>query len=194
MAAARGRLEVCRLLVESKADVAAMSWCFRPPPSHHVSLTICLAAMATLHSSWPSTTNKPTLLDTSSMCSFNPLFCLWIGSRADVAERQMGFRPPTSHNGSLTSYLAAVAEQHSHCPSAKTKPALLHPCASSARCKEIMCPYAEALLRNKENRYCPVRRCCWGSRGGGGGACKEISPKVGFEYRNLNTVSHRRLL
>jgi hypothetical protein len=45
-----GHLEVARLLVESKADVAAINLCFSPPPSHHPSLTICLAAMAALHS------------------------------------------------------------------------------------------------------------------------------------------------
>jgi hypothetical protein len=38
----RGQLEICRLLVESKADVAARTRCFSPPPSHHLSLTICL--------------------------------------------------------------------------------------------------------------------------------------------------------
>ncbi len=57
-------LEVTRLLVESKADVAARSRCFSPPPSHHLSLTICLAAMAALHSSGPSSKTKPTLLRT----------------------------------------------------------------------------------------------------------------------------------
>ena len=59
-----GRLEVCRLLVESKADVAARDRCFSPPPSHHLSLTICLAAMAKLHSNTPSTRTKPPLLHT----------------------------------------------------------------------------------------------------------------------------------
>ena len=59
-----GRLEVCRLLVESKADVAARNWCFSPPPSHHLSLTIGLAALAKLHSKGPSFTTKPTLLHT----------------------------------------------------------------------------------------------------------------------------------
>ena len=57
-------LEIARLLVESKADVAARSMCFSPPPSHHLSLTICLAAAATLHSKTPSSTTKPTLLHT----------------------------------------------------------------------------------------------------------------------------------
>jgi ankyrin repeat protein len=61
--AARGRLEVTRFLVESKADVAA-SRCFSPPFSHHLSLTICLAAMAKLHSNAPSTATKPTSLHT----------------------------------------------------------------------------------------------------------------------------------
>ena len=59
-----GRLEVTRLLVESKADVAARDQCFSPPPSHHLSLTICLAAMAELHSNGPSTTTNPSLLHT----------------------------------------------------------------------------------------------------------------------------------
>ena len=62
--ARNGRLEVARVLVESKADVAARSRCFSPPPSHHLSLTICLAAMAKLHSKRPSATTKPTLLHT----------------------------------------------------------------------------------------------------------------------------------
>ena len=55
---------VSRLLVESKADVAARNRCFSPPPSHHLSLTICLAAVATLHSKSPSPATKPRLLHT----------------------------------------------------------------------------------------------------------------------------------
>jgi hypothetical protein len=51
-------------LVESKADVAARTRCFSPPPSHHLSLTICLAAKVTLHSNTPSTATKPRLLHT----------------------------------------------------------------------------------------------------------------------------------
>ncbi len=62
--AMQGQLEMCRLLVESKADVAARARCFSPPPSHHLSLTICLAALAQLHSDTPSTATKPTLLHT----------------------------------------------------------------------------------------------------------------------------------
>jgi hypothetical protein len=62
--AARGRLEVTRLLVESKADVAARDMCFSPPPSHHLSLTIGLAAVAGLHSNGPSAAKKPTSLHT----------------------------------------------------------------------------------------------------------------------------------
>ena len=58
------QLEVCRLLVESKADVAARDRCFSPPPFHYLSLTICLAAVATLLSNTPSTETKPTLLHT----------------------------------------------------------------------------------------------------------------------------------
>jgi hypothetical protein len=48
--AIESRLELCRLLVESKADVAARDRCFSPPSSHHLSLTDCFAAVATLHS------------------------------------------------------------------------------------------------------------------------------------------------
>ena len=59
-----GRLEVTRLLVESKADVAVRTKCFSPPPSHHLSLTICLAAVATLHSITPSIATTTTLLHT----------------------------------------------------------------------------------------------------------------------------------
>ncbi len=50
-----------RLLVESKANVAAKDWCFSPPPSHHLSLTIRLAALGKLHSNSPSTATKPLL-------------------------------------------------------------------------------------------------------------------------------------
>ena len=61
---ANGHLEVTRLLVESKADVTAKTRCFSLPPSHHLSLTICLAAVAALHSNTPSTATKPTSLHT----------------------------------------------------------------------------------------------------------------------------------
>ena len=64
LSARSGHVEVCRLLVESKADVAARERCFSPFPSHHLSLTICFAAGATLHSKMPSRTTKPTLLHT----------------------------------------------------------------------------------------------------------------------------------
>ena len=64
LSASRGRLDVTRLLVESKADVAARDRCFCPPPCHHVSLTICLVAMVSLHCCVPATALKPTLLHT----------------------------------------------------------------------------------------------------------------------------------
>jgi hypothetical protein len=57
-----GHLEIARLVVESKVDIAARDRYFSPPPSHHLPLTICLAAVATLHSNAPSTATKPTLL------------------------------------------------------------------------------------------------------------------------------------
>ena len=62
--AAKGRLEVTRLLVESKANAAARDLYASPPPSHHLSLTICIAVMATLPSHSPSAATKPTLLHT----------------------------------------------------------------------------------------------------------------------------------
>jgi hypothetical protein len=62
--AAKGHLDITRLLVESKADVAARDLYASPPPSHHLSLTVCIAVMATLPSNAPSTTTKPTLLHT----------------------------------------------------------------------------------------------------------------------------------
>ncbi len=44
--AREGHVEFCRLLVESKADVAARDRCFSPPPSHHLSLTYYLPCSA----------------------------------------------------------------------------------------------------------------------------------------------------
>ncbi len=64
LSASFGHLEVTQLLVDSRADVAARTRCFSLPPSHHLSLTICLAVMAKLHSNAPSTTTKPKLLHT----------------------------------------------------------------------------------------------------------------------------------
>ena len=64
LSALAGHLDVTRLLVESNADVAAYDMCFSPPPSHHLSLTICLAAVAKLHSNAPSATTKTALLHT----------------------------------------------------------------------------------------------------------------------------------
>jgi hypothetical protein len=72
------QLEITCLLVESNADVAARAKCFSPPPSHHLSLTICLAAMATLLSNALSTTTDPTLLRTcaASACLKDALPCV----------------------------------------------------------------------------------------------------------------------
>jgi hypothetical protein len=78
-----------------------------------------------------------------------------------------------------------VAEQHSHCPSAKTKLAMLHTCAASARCKAIPCPRAAALLRNKKTILVRLAALLLGGRGG---VYKDISPKFGFGISNLNTV------
>ena len=65
-----GHVETCRFLVEWKTDVAARDKCFSPPPSHHLSLTICLAAKAILHSNWPSTElNTPQLPTSLHTCA-----------------------------------------------------------------------------------------------------------------------------
>jgi hypothetical protein len=48
-AACSGRVDVCRLLVESKANVVARDKCFSPPLSHHLLLTVCLAVRVALH-------------------------------------------------------------------------------------------------------------------------------------------------
>jgi hypothetical protein len=90
--AAIGELEVTRLLVESKADVAAENKCFNPPPSHHLSLTICLAAVATLHSNAPSTRTKPTSLHTCA-ASARPNDAL---SRAAAVATLHSKRPPAN--------------------------------------------------------------------------------------------------
>jgi ankyrin repeat protein len=66
LSAIKGHLEVTRLLVESKADVTAENGCFSPPSFHHLSLTICLAALAEMHSKWPSDATNSTLLNTCS--------------------------------------------------------------------------------------------------------------------------------
>ena len=84
----------------------------------------------------------------------------------------------------LPNCLAAVAEQHSHRPSGKIKPAVLHTCAASARCKAILCTRA-ALLRNKKT---VLVRLAAAVGGRGGGVCRDTSPKFGFGYSNLNTV------
>ena len=67
ISAQEGRLEMCRLLVESKADVAARDRCFSPLFSHHLTLTLCLAAGAALHSNTPSTTTKTAWLHTCTV-------------------------------------------------------------------------------------------------------------------------------
>ena len=98
--AANGHLEVCRLLVESKADVAASDRCFIPPPSHHLSLTICFAVLATLHSDMPSTTTRiPMWLHT----------CAASARRNDALPRLLRPSPPTV-NKVLLRVAAAVCQ------------------------------------------------------------------------------------
>ena len=62
--AANGFVEICRLLVASKADVAARRRCRSPWRARNLPLTPCVAATATLHSKLPSSTTRPTLLHT----------------------------------------------------------------------------------------------------------------------------------
>jgi hypothetical protein len=64
--AANGRLEVCRLLVASKADVAARNRCRSPLRARHGLLTP-VAEAAKLHSETPSTLKRPTLLHICSV-------------------------------------------------------------------------------------------------------------------------------
>jgi hypothetical protein len=90
----QGRLEFSCLLVESKADVAARDRCFSPLPSHHLSLTICLAAMAELHSNGPSTGIKPPSLHT----------CAASARRNDALPRLLRPAPRT-----INTYLLRVA-------------------------------------------------------------------------------------
>ena len=59
-----GHAEICRVLVASKADVAARARCRSPWRARNLPLTPCVAAMARLHSNGPSTATRPTLLHT----------------------------------------------------------------------------------------------------------------------------------
>ena len=140
-----GHLEVTRLLVESKANVAARR-CFSPPPSHHLSLTICLAALASLHSHWPYTATKPTSLHT---CAASALLNDALPRAAAAQIKTEPSFPRRTANLStcvlllnlrckiisllLTLFqLAAMATLHSNWLSTATKPKLLHTCAASA--------------------------------------------------------------
>ena len=59
-----GFVETCRVLVASKADVAARDRCRSPWRARNLPLTPCVAATAGLHSDGPSTGTVPTLLHT----------------------------------------------------------------------------------------------------------------------------------
>jgi ankyrin repeat protein len=59
-----GFVEICRLLVASKADVAARLRCRSPWRARNLPLTPCVAAPAKLHSNTPSNKTRPTLLHT----------------------------------------------------------------------------------------------------------------------------------
>ena len=61
-AAAGGRLEICLLLVEAKADVGARTRCQRPRRAHPVSLTPCAAAAAAPPSTGPTVIAGPASL------------------------------------------------------------------------------------------------------------------------------------
>ncbi len=93
LSAEHGRLEITRLLVESKADVAATTRCFSPPQSHHLSLTIRLAAGAALHS--PSPKSLPTTLLHTSAAS---------ARLNDSLPRLLRTSPPTSNRPTILQY------------------------------------------------------------------------------------------
>ncbi len=57
-----GNLEICRLLVDSRADIQAKIRCCSPRRFRRLPLTLCVLATAELHSNWPSTSTSPTLL------------------------------------------------------------------------------------------------------------------------------------
>ena len=59
-----GHAEICRVLVASKADVAARGRCRSPWIARNLPLTPCVAGKAKLHSNTPSNTTMPTLLHT----------------------------------------------------------------------------------------------------------------------------------
>jgi hypothetical protein len=61
---AAGFVETCRLLVASKADVAARGGCGSPWRARNLPLTPCVAATASLHSNAPPSATMPTLLHT----------------------------------------------------------------------------------------------------------------------------------
>ena len=56
-----GHLEICRLLVEARADVQAKNRCCSPRRFRRLPLTLCVLAAAKLHSNMPSTAASPTL-------------------------------------------------------------------------------------------------------------------------------------
>ena len=119
LSARSGHVEVCRLLVESKADVAARERCFSPPPSHHLSLTICLAAGATLHSKMPSRTTKPTLLHTcaaSALLNEAPtsVTCPQNGSSKRLQSKSSRWQParaPASRSRSIPTLLQRASRR-----------------------------------------------------------------------------------
>ncbi len=123
-----GHLEACRLLVESKADVAARDRCFSPPPSHHLSLTICLADLAKLRSKAPSATTKPASFHT---CAASAL---------------LNDAPPRAAAAQIKTVLVRVAAEHSirSCPS-NSGTALAHFVHSHALISFI-CPRAVCAL------------------------------------------------
>ena len=71
-----GRLEVCRLLVASKADIAARNRCRSPLRACHGLLTP-VAAAAKLPSNSPSTGTRPTLLHILAVSARHPTARLW---------------------------------------------------------------------------------------------------------------------
>jgi hypothetical protein len=81
---------------------------FSPPPSHHLLLTICLAAVAALHSNGPSTKTKPTLLHTcaaSARCNdAHPPRCRCPNKSSSCSCRRGGWAPSRKYERKLVEH------------------------------------------------------------------------------------------
>ncbi len=163
-----GQLEVVRLLVESKADVAARDRCFSPPPSHHLSLTICLAAMATLHSNGPSTGAKPTLLE-PIVCMVRTIFSTSPDLKAPRvsectkllnASKESNWFIPDSDSKTVGDSLAALSPQ-THKFQQFFSSLYPYPIrCSSPRCSQPFPPSSTTKRRPKQWQHAPNAQDC----------------------------------